>query len=375
MKKTVCILYGGRSQEHEVSRQSAASVYRHLNREKYVVMCIGLDRDGTWHYRETPAVDADPVRGDMLRISPEADTVSLVPGKGFFVGTGRLPIDFVFPVLHGTFGEDGTLQGLLEMMNLPYAGAGVLGSALSMDKEKAKTIWRERGLPVVDSVTVRKDEFETMPTGRDAALAAGGRLGFPLFVKPVGAGSSVGVSKVMNADELPAALAAAFLFDDRALVERAVEAREIECAVIGNERPRAFPPGEIVPRLEYYSYEAKYLDPEGARLSIPADIDESVSLEARNLAIEAYSSLSAEGFARVDLFLDKADGRLYLNEINSIPGFTNISMFPRLCAAGGLPYGALLDAIIEYGFNRHARRSAVSFDFARPSPEPRSSAS
>ncbi len=365
MKKTICILYGGKSQEHEVSRQSAASVFRHLSRDAYDVICVGIGRDGIWRYQETPSVEIDPARGEMLRIIPRPEAVSLIPGKGFFIGAARLPVDFVFPVLHGPFGEDGTLQGLLEMMDLPYAGAGVPGSALAMDKEKAKTIWRQSGLPVVESATVRKEEFEASPAVVDASAS---RLGFPLFVKPVGAGSSVGVSKVASAADLPAALEAAFRFDDRALVERAVEAREIECAVIGNERPRAFPPGEIVPRAGYYSYEAKYLDPDGARLSIPADIPESLSRRVRDLAVEAYASLSIEGFARVDLFLDRMDGRLYLNEVNSIPGFTNISMFPRLCAAGGLPYPDLLEAIIRYGLERHRRRSAVSFEFSHPAP-------
>ncbi len=370
MKKTVCILYGGKSQEHEVSRQSAASIYRHIDRDRQNVVCIGIDRDGTWHYQEAPAVDSDPARGEMLAITRGQATVSLVPGKGLFTGSGRLPVDIVFPVLHGPYGEDGTLQGLLEMLDLPYAGAGVLGSALSMDKEKAKTVWRMEGLPVVDWVTVRKDEFEGGSPGREAVLASAGQFGYPLFVKPVNAGSSVGVSKVKRPEDLPEALSAAFRFDARALVERAVEAREIECAVIGNGRPRAFPPGEIVPRHEFYSYDAKYLDPDGARLSIPADITAEVSQHVRDLAVEAYRSLAVEGFARVDLFLDRVSGRLYLNEINSIPGFTNISMFPRLCAAGGLEYRELINTLLDFGFERHALRSAVSFEYSRTSPGP-----
>jgi D-alanine-D-alanine ligase len=366
MKKTVCLLYGGKSQEHEVSRQSAASIFAHIDRQRQDIVCVGIGRDGTWHYQETPVLDADPARGDMLRLTTGGQPVSLVPGKGFFTGSKPLPVDIVFPVLHGPFGEDGTLQGLLEMAGVPYAGAGVLGSALAMDKEKAKQVWREQGLPVVDSETVYKAEFRDDPRHRSSALdAAARRFGFPLFVKPVTAGSSVGVAKVGRPQDLAAALEQAFRFDDRALVERAVAAREIECAVIGNERLRVFPPGEIIPAHEYYSYEAKYLDPDGARLDIPAEIPAAVAARAMELAGRAYRCLALEGFARVDLFLDRTSGKLFVNEINSIPGFTNISMFPRLCAAGGLPYRELINTLLDFGYERHARRSELSYDFIK----------
>jgi D-alanine-D-alanine ligase len=362
LKKTVCILYGGKSQEHEVSCQSAASVHHYINKDQFLVIVIGIEQDGTWHFQEEVKSISDPARGEMLVITRQTDPVSLLPGRGIFYKGKKLPVDIVFPVLHGQFGEDGTLQGLLEMLDLAYVGAGVLGSALSMDKEKIKRVWREEGLPVVDFTVIHKtDYFSTSQKQREIIESIEKQFSYPLFVKPSCAGSSVGVAKVVSGETLPQALEQAFHYDLKVLVERAVPAREIECAVIGNDQPRAFVPGEIIPRHSFYSYEAKYLDPNGAELSIPAQIPEHLSKRVMELAVRAYRSAEVAGFSRVDLFLDQKTDELWLNEINTIPGFTNISMFPRLCAAGGLSYEALLAALIEYGFERFRKRSTVSY--------------
>jgi D-alanine-D-alanine ligase len=364
VKQTVGILYGGKSQEHEVSRQSAASIWRFIDHDKYNVVCIGIERDGTWHWQETAVVESHPARGEMLAIVSRTEPVAIVPGRGLSCGSRQLRVDVVFPILHGPFGEDGTVQGLLEMAGIAYAGAGVLGSALAMDKARAKIIWRAAGLPVVDWLTADRREFLEDDGYRTKVLkAAAEQFGFPLFVKPVNAGSSVGVGKVLRAEDLTTAMEAAFKFDGQVLVERAIDAREIECAVIGNEHPRVFPPGEIIPHHDYYSYEAKYLDPDGARPSIPADLNPTLSQQARDLALRAYRCLGLEGFSRVDLFLDRTSSCWYVNEINSIPGFTNISMFPRLCEAGGLTYRDLINTLIELAFDKLKRRDANSYQF------------
>jgi D-alanine-D-alanine ligase len=299
----------------------------------------------------------------MLRIVRQETPVQLLPGHGLFLGDREMPVHFVFPVLHGPFGEDGTLQGLLEMLDLPYAGADVLGSALAMDKEQAKTVWRARGIPILDFLMVRRHEFADTAHRQDLLQSVEKRLPLPVFVKPARTGSSVGVGRADNREELSRVLERALHYDTKALVERAADAREIECAVIGNDPVLSFPPGEIVSSHAFYSYEAKYLDPAGARPVIPAELPASLAGEARTLAERAYRALGVTGFARVDLFLERGTDRFYLNEINSIPGFTNISMFPRLCETGGLPYRDLIDRLIEYGFERHRERTALDYGF------------
>ena len=352
---SICILYGGRSGEHEVSLRSAASVAKNLDSSKHHATAIGIDKSGRWHLQGPLIYKPLPGQGESLVISPSRHSVSIVPSDGIHSSAGKLEIDCVFPVLHGSFGEDGTVQGLLEIAGLPYVGAGVLGSAASMDKEAAKRLWRDAGLPVVDfAVVSRTDKAEQY-------RAAAARLGWPLFVKPCSAGSSLGASRVMNEQELDAAVAEALQFDTRALLERYVAAREIECAVIGNSRPRAFAPGEIVPTGShiFYDYEAKYTDPDGAALVAVAPLDSATRERIMRTAEAAYAAVRCEGMARVDFFVERGSGAILLNEINTIPGFTSISMFPRMCEASGLLYPNLLDELIGLALARNEEQRGI----------------
>ncbi len=354
----ICILYGGRSGEQEVSLRSAASVVNNLDPAKYRVKAIGIDKAGRWHLQEPILSTSIPGQGDMLSIAPSLIPVSIVPSDGIHVAPRKLEIGCVFPVLHGSFGEDGTIQGLLEIAGLPYVGAGVLGSAASMDKETAKRLWRDAGLPIVDFSVVHR--ASTAEECRSAAA----RVGWPLFVKPCSAGSSLGASCVMDERELDAALAAALSFDTRALIERCVEGREIECAVIGNSEPRAFIPGEIIPRggHTFYDYEAKYTDPDGAALVASAPLPAATRERVMHTAEAAYSAVRCEGMARVDFFLERGTGAVFLNEINTIPGFTSISMFPRMCEASGLLYPDLLDTLIGLALARAEEKKSVRYE-------------
>jgi D-alanine-D-alanine ligase len=355
---TICILYGGRSGEHEVSLRSAASVVKNLDASRFEVIGIGIDKAGRWLLQETLPVSEVPGQGDVLSIAPSSQPVFVVPGDGIHTPSGRLDIECVFPVLHGTFGEDGTVQGLLECAGLPFVGAGVAGSAVSMDKEMTKRLWRDAGLPVVDFETVTRSSTE------ETQQAAISRLGLPVFVKPCAAGSSLGASRVSDAAGLEGALAAALQYDTRALIERFVDAREIECAVVGNSHPRAFAPGEIVTsdRHGFYDYDAKYTDPDGARLEAKAALDDSTRTLIMRTAERAYAAVRCEGMARVDFFLERGSGKVFLNEINTIPGFTSISMFPRMCEASGLPYARLLETLIDLAMARNAEKGTVRYE-------------
>jgi D-alanine-D-alanine ligase len=328
-------------------------------------MLAGIDRDGVWYLQPDDAADRARASDAPLEILREPGAVlSVVPGRGVTRSGKPLEIDIVFPVLHGSFGEDGILQGLLESADLAYVGSGVLGSALSMDKDKVKRVWKEAGLPVVPWLTFHKEDFERNPGAVEAFLTAVEKnLGFPIFVKPSGIGSSVGITKARNRGELVSALAEAFRFDTKALAEKAVNAREIECSVVGNHGARAFTPGEIVPSHEFYDYDAKYIDPDGARLLIPAELAAADLAAVKAVAVQAYRLAEAEGMARVDFFYDRGTGKLFLNEINTIPGFTNISMFPRMCAHDGLFYPELLETLIELGLKRHEERGRLKFSY------------
>lgn len=352
----ICVLYGGKSGEHEVSLKSAASVVKNFDVSRYRITVIGIDKTGRWHLQNPPVFRTVPGEGEALCITPSSTPVSIVPADGIHATAGRLAIDCVFPVLHGSFGEDGTVQGLLEIAGLPYVGAGVLGSAASMDKEVAKRLWRDAGLPIVDFAVV--DRTST----KEECIAAAERLGWPVFVKPCAAGSSLGASRVTDRTVLDSALIEALKYDRRVLLERFINAREIECAVIGNcGDVRAFVPGEIVPGNNhgFYDYEAKYTDPDGASLVETAVLREETRDYIMRTAKAAYSAVRCEGMARVDFFLDKDTGDVFLNEINTIPGFTNISMFPRMCVASGLSYPGLLDTLIEMAMTRHEERKAI----------------
>jgi D-alanine-D-alanine ligase len=352
-KLTVCLLFGGRSGEHEVSLRSAASVSENLDPGRYRQLLVGIDPQGVWHLQGRRELRRESF-GSVLSIRASRTPVSLFPGRGLYAGRRRLPIEVVFPVLHGTFGEDGTIQGLLETAGLPYVGAGVLASALAMDKEKTKEVWRQAGLPVLDWLTVRGAGSAELEAARE-------RFSLPVFVKPATAGSSVGITKVSSWERLAPALADALCYDAKALVEPAANAREIECAVLGNEEATAFAPGEIVPRHEFYSYEAKYLDPQGAELRLPAELSEEARAEVMRLAVSAFHAVECSGMARVDFFVERNGGGIWLNEINTIPGFTNISMYPKMCELAGLPYPRLLDRLIELGLERHRRRAGLRF--------------
>ena len=338
-KRRVCIVFGGRSGEHEVSIRSAISVSSALDRTKYDVGTIGITRQGAW------VPDVAPL--DFSELSQRTDTTSALALLRTY--------DIIFPVLHGPYGEDGTIQGLFEMLDVPYVGAGVLGSALAMNKAVAKQLFAHHGRPIVPFTPVRRARWSAEPEAVVGELLD--QIGLPCFVKPANLGSSVGITKAHEAAELRDGLETAAEYDTTILVEVAVDAREIECSVLGNDEPAASVCGEIVPCNEWYDYDAKYID-DRSELVIPAPIDPQQQAEIQRIAVEAFRILDCCGMARADFFLCKQTGTVYLNELNSIPGFTTISMYPKLWEASGLPYPALLDRLIELGFERHREASA-----------------
>jgi D-alanine-D-alanine ligase len=353
----VVVVFGGRSAEHEVSVVSARSIVDALDPARNDVVLIGIDKTGRWH--RVPALPAAPEPGGALPgvRGDDGDGVALsrTPGDHALVaddGT-RQEIDVVFPVLHGPYGEDGTIQGMLELAGVPYVGAGVLASAVGMDKAVQKVLFAAAGLPVVPCEVVRDREWEE---DREAVEARCAALGLPVFVKPAALGSSVGISKVKQLDDLPAAVEEALSHGAKALVEASVEGgREIECAVLGNDDPVASLPGEILPDGEWYDYRSKYLD-EATRLDIPARLPDDVVTEVQRMAVLAFGAIDCQGMARVDFFLTEPD-RLVVNEINTIPGFTAVSMYPKLWEASGLAYPELIERLVELAEERHERTS------------------
>ncbi|MBN1364902.1 MAG: D-alanine--D-alanine ligase [Syntrophaceae bacterium] len=363
-KLRIGILYGGRSGEHDVSLCSAASVFSALDRNKYNVTAIGIDKDGRWHVQEKPEIIPDKDFGRKLALKKKGlwlvnhfeqkNKLHLYDTKN---KNKEVVVDLVIPILHGTFGEDGTLQGLLELAMVPYVGADVTGSSVGMDKDIAKRLLNHAGIPVVPTVTVNKQRWQD--DSKFIMKNVLEKLGLPLFVKPVCTGSSVGIKKVKKKESLAAAINFAFQFDTRVMIEEAIDCREIECAVLGNEHPAASILGEIIPSHEFYSYEAKYIDPEGAKLVIPAKTDMLLSAKIRMTALKGYMALGCSSMARVDFFLDKKTNKFYLNEINTIPGFTSISMYPKLWDATGLKYGDLLDKLIALALDRHKKKLGI----------------
>lgn len=353
-RTNLCVLYGGNSGEHDVSRRSAASVVRHLDPSRYALTVIGIDRSGVWHLQRSISIETLAGGDEALRIVPSSESLSIVPMQGLHCNSVRLELDCVFPVLHGAFGEDGKLQGALEIADLPYVGAGVLGSSASMDKAVAKALWRDAGLPVVDFIVA---DAKSTPAELSAVAA---RFGWPLFVKPCCGGSSLGASRANNMPELQTALADALRFDLRALIEPCLNVRELECSVIGDLEITVFPPGEVTPSQnhEFYDYAAKYSDPCGAQLQTVADLDPATRRRISEIAAAAYTAVRCEGMGRVDFFLERSSGSIYLNEINTIPGFTSISMYPRMCQAGGLDYPRLLDRLIDLACQRATATAA-----------------
>lgn len=359
----ILILYGGRSTEHEVSLVSAAGVSRELADVPGMnLLLAGITREGRW-YRQDVAAQLEAARSaGRLSIKPDpAHNIVVVPGGGLALSRGTpLAVDCVFPVLHGTFGEDGTAQGLLEVAGLPYVGSGVTGSALGMDKLRAKQLWERNGLPVVPYVVVREnDPARSDPATIDRQVRA--TIGYPLFVKPNASGSSVGISRVSGRDGLEDAIHRALVVDSTVLLETAYPIREIETSVLGAHPPRAFPPGEVIPSHLFYDYDAKYTDPDGARLVVPADLPGETGEEIRALSIRAFEALDCSGMARVDCFLHTGTGAVYLNEINTIPGFTPISMYPKMVVSDGVPYRDLLRELIDLAMKRHQTHRGRSY--------------
>jgi D-alanine-D-alanine ligase len=350
-KLVVGILFGGKSAEHEVSLQSAKNVYDAIDRNKFVPVLIGIDKSGRWLLSDESRFLLNPGDPRLIKLNSEGGPVALVPeSRGQLAaldGKGREArrLDVVFPILHGPFGEDGTVQGLLKLADIPFVGPGVLGSAAGMDKDVMKRLLRDAGLPVGKFLTLKSHE----PVPPFAEIEAA--LGKPFFVKPANMGSSVGIGKAHNADEYPAAVKDAFQYDTKIIIEEFIPGRELECAVLGSEEPAASVPGEVISSHEFYSYNAKYLDEKGAVLEIPANIPDGTKARVQELAIKTFQALCCEGLSRVDFFL-KPDGEVIINEINTMPGFTRISMYPKLWEAGGVDYTELITRLIELAISR-----------------------
>lgn len=363
-KITVGLLFGGKSGEHEVSLRSAASILSAIDRARYQVIPIGITKEGRWR------ADPEFKEGGFPEILQQGAPVLLPPESppsGSLIqieaagsrGGRRTSVDVVFPVLHGPFGEDGTIQGLLELANLPYVGAGVLGSAVAMDKDVMKRLFQQGGVPTAPFLAYRWDHWRNRVRKLEQQVAD--RLGYPCFVKPANLGSSIGISKVERAEDLSDALARAGEFDEKVIVERALDAREIECSVLGNDDPQASLPGEVIPRSGFYDYRAKYLD-DSAELVVPARLRPDQVETIQQLAVRSFQVLECQGMARVDFFLERETEDLYVNEINTIPGFTSISMYPKLWQASGLSYSELIDRLIRLALERHRRRQSSRID-------------
>ena len=356
-KLIVGILFGGKSAEHEVSLQSARNIYEAINRDKYEPLLMGIDKNGRWLLNDESRflINADDPKN--IRLNPSSDEVALVPhSKGTISNLSSLKnnksVDVVFPILHGPFGEDGTVQGLLKLAEIPFVGAGVLASAAGMDKDVMKRLLRDAGLPIGKFVVVRAGE--KFPDYEETRAA----LGSTLFIKPANMGSSVGVSKVRTRDEYLSALNNAFEYDTKAIIEEFIPGRELECSVLDGDEITASVPGEIKPSHDFYSYDAKYIDESGAALIIPADVSAETARRIGELAVSVFKTLCCEGLARVDFFM-KEDGTIIVNELNTMPGFTRISMYPKLWEASGISYTKLIDRLIELALIRFEKEKKL----------------
>lgn len=366
MKKKirVGIIFGGKSAEHEVSLQSARNVIAALDKNKYEPVLVGIDKQGRWQLQDRAKFllnESDPklialnkLAGKEISLLPGEQSKQLMPVEDVGAGCG---VDVVFPVLHGTFGEDGTMQGLLKMMDVPFVGPSVLGSALGMDKETAKRLLRDAGIPVAKFVAFKAHEKNKINFNKIKK-----ELGLPMFIKPSNMGSSVGISKVKSEKDFKSAIDDAFKYDSKILIEEFIKGREIEVAVLGNERPRASVPGEVLPTHEFYSYEAKYIDENGALLQIPAKLPKPIVKKIQELAVKTFAVLECEGMARADFFV-KDNGQVYVNEINTIPGFTKISMYPKLWEASGIKYPELIDRLIQLAIERYNREKKLKTSY------------
>lgn len=353
-KVRVALLFGGRSAEHEVSLVSASAIYKNIDKTRYAVTCIFIDKTGQWRRVASPLLPPE-----RLQSGPSS---SFLPWEALPSLPRRVRADIYFPVLHGPYGEDGTIQGLLEMADVPYVGAGVLASAAGMDKAVMKVLFAGRNLPIVRHRVLGDVEWKK---SRKAILRLIGKeFPLPFFVKPANLGSSVGISKVNHRGDTERALARALRYDRKVIVEEGIKGREIECSVLGNDEPRASLPGEVIPYREFYDYRDKYLDGK-TRFRIPTDLPASVIREVQRLAVEAYLAVECSGMARLDFFLEDDTGKLYVNEINTIPGFTEISMYPKLWGVSGVPFGRLVEELIHLGLERYRQKKRCLERLAR----------
>jgi len=388
-KVRVGVLFGGRSSEHEISLRSALTIMSAMDPERYEIVPIGIDHDGKWYLEKdalkvladaTPRLAALSAGGTPVTLLPHPDSRSLViapsPSAGNLGAIARTggvasgPIDVFFPVLHGTSGEDGSVQGLLELAGVPYVGAGLLASAIGMDKDIQKRLLRAARVPVVDYYAIERAEWREHPA---VARGLARDLGFPVFVKPNANGSSIGVSKVRRAAELDAALEDAFQYDRKALIEASCVGREFEVAVLGNDYPDATLPGEVIVKggHDFYSYESKYIDPNGSETKIPAAIPRAIAKKISTIAARAFKALSLRGMARVDFLASRDLKRIYVNEVNTIPGFTSISMYPKLWEASGLPLPKLIERLIELALEEHRERATLKTSYSPTRRDPR----
>jgi len=367
-KTRVAVLYGGKSGEHEVSLKSAASVLRYLDRDRFEPVPVSIDKQGRWQCHDLRRIEATngdslpiPVDSPAIRLEPQGERTAILPADN--AAPAIEPVDVVFPVIHGPLCEDGAVQGLLELSGATYVGSGVLASAVGMHKDIAKRLAALAGLPVAPYLALSRRDYRRDPEG--SAKAARETLTLPVFVKPCNMGSSVGVHKVKRWEDLDAALVDAFLYDTKVLIEQGIDAREIEVAVLDGDPPVASVASELNagPQHEFYSYEAKYIDQDGATVDLPAKLDADQMARVRQLAIDAFAALECSGLARVDFFLDRQSGAFFFNEINTLPGFTAISMYPKMMEASGLPYPALITRLIELAQERHAERAGLKTDY------------
>jgi len=361
-KIRVAILFGGKSAEHEISLRSAESVANAINKDKYEVVLIGIDKTGRWLMGNSGVSLLNTFNPKLYKLnSSNTSSVALVPQSGGNLSVAgqsndsQNSIDVVFPILHGPFGEDGTVQGLLKLANIPFVGASVLGSAVGMDKDVMKRLLRDAKIPIGDFVTVRAGEKISFAKIKK-------QLGLPLFVKPANMGSSVGISKVEKAGQFQAALAEAFRFDNKVIIEEFIKGREIECSVLGNDNPIASLPGEIIVKKGFYDYETKYIDESAAHIEIPAKLPKKIIKDIQTLAIKTFKVLSCAGLGRVDCFLTKK-GKVIINEINTMPGFTNMSVYPKLWEASGISYPELIDRLIQLALERFEKEKKLEVSY------------
>lgn len=367
-KIRVGLVFGGRSGEHEVSFWSASSIIKAIDKDKYTVVPIGITKEGRWISPQDSelALQSGKIEGKntviLLNDSFSKSLVCIDNNQKLDKSSALEKLDVIFPILHGPYGEDGTIQGLLELANIPYVGAGVASSAISMDKDLMRTIFQQKGLPILKWITIKRKEWQKDKEKIFSLIQDG--FEYPLFVKPANLGSSVGITKVHKKEELEKAIDLASSYDRKILIEEGLEeVREIECGVLGNDEPQASVVGEVKPAGEFYDYDSKYIE-EGTQLIIPADLPLGVSQEVQEIALRAFKAVDSAGMARVDFFVSKKENKIYLNEINTIPGFTSVSMYPRLWEASGIPYPELIDRLIQLALERHQdkKQNKISYD-------------